>query len=1366
MSGFTYTIVNNTITGATGSGEAIIPDSVTAIPLAYEVFRGNTNITKLTVSTNSLLSSIQYSSFVGCQNLTEITLGTTLLKRIESNTFYGCNISSIAIPEGITYIGDSCFYACASLSNVTFPSTLVTFGTTCFEGCPIRSIVIPDSVRSLGSYPFGGNTLITNITFNPTYISGSLGNAAVSQRITSVTLSANTTIISDSALTYYGISSINIPNSVTVIGNYAFQYCTSLSFITLSSNIVSIGWNAFAYSNLTSITIPDSVTSVQYGAFICPLVSITYKPDNVNADNVFTKTYVTSLTLSPTSTVLQYCNALPLLPSIVIPNNVRGIGGLVNCPSLTEITIDYYNSKIVGIAGGYGGDGFASNCGLLTSITIPKSVTSAIGYGTFLSCPSLKNIVMNTNVYQLTYYLPKSFTNVTVMDDSYTIAQSCFNGWNQFKFINIPSTVTSIAGSAFGGCTSLTSITGESVTVILDNAFDGCTALTSATFPNNRRVYPNAFLGCTALASFIFPKSTTSVDVNSSFRNCTSLSSVTLSSSLYIQDSVKSQLTSVTIYSDSTLVIGAFMRGASKLSSIIIPPSVTYIQNEAFNGCTNLSLVDLSADTSVLRVIDFYAFLDCPSLHDISLPGTVTTYGDWRPAFGGTTRLQHVTFKPNATGNFSSFTYLTSATISADATFLSPSQFRYCSSLTNVIIPDGVTAIPDYCFDHCTSLSFITIPNNVKRIGQNSIAYVGITSITFPSSVTFINNYGCCACPNLKDITVLGTGVTILYSFTANNSMTSITLNSATVGDYFIQTDNYQGSVTTLVINGVCTFSAQAFTFGGNLIKNLTYNSSIMNFADIRISANNITSCTLLPGSTVIPTLPNLSYMSIPDSISLTTISSTLFQGKTSLTNVILPASVTSIEPNAFKNCSSLPYFNIPNNVISLGSSAFLGCSALTGVSIPTSIVQLPDNVFQNCSSLKSVVIPNTVTNLGASAFQGCSSLTEMSLPNTITQLASSVFQSCSSLKTANLPHSITLLNSNSFNGCSSMTYVTINSQKITIGSYTFANCTKLARVDIHENLTMLSAFSSTLGLNDMNLRLIGTTDPPTYIADNAFLNDISLNFFSIPITTTSIGLHAFDGCISLHDIVIPVNVQYVYEYAFRGCTSMTDVIINANRTYTQLSTNSFQNTPLIPKSTKDALLTKGYSAAYLMNAGFVNVRPLPCFKEDTKILCFVDGEEKELFVQDIRKGVLVKTRLHGYLPVDMIGKSKMYNPNNQERYTDRLYLCSQENYPELNEDLVITGCHAILVDDFKEGQREKTVNKFGRVFVTDKKYRLIAEFDERAIPYKYEGNFNIYHIALENESYYGNYGIFANGLLVESCSKRYLKEISKMTLL
>lgn len=170
------------------------------------------------------------------------------------------------------------------------------------------------------------------------------------------------------------------------------------------------------------------------------------------------------------------------------------------------------------------------------------------------------------------------------------------------------------------------------------------------------------------------------------------------------------------------------------------------------------------------------------------------------------------------------------------------------------------------------------------------------------------------------------------------------------------------------------------------------------------------------------------------------------------------------------------------------------------------------------------------------------------------------------------------------------------------------------------------------------------------------------------------------------------------------------------------------------------------------------------CFCENTKILTN-DGYK---LIQNLRKGDLIKTLNNDFVPIDNIGFSKMYNftSNNNERHENILYKCSKEKYPELLEDLIITGCHSILVDEFKEGQHEETQNVLGGIYITDKKYRLPACVDKNFTPYEKRGEFTIYHFSLENTDYYMNYGIYANGLLVETCSNRYLNELSNMTLI
>jgi len=171
---------------------------------------------------------------------------------------------------------------------------------------------------------------------------------------------------------------------------------------------------------------------------------------------------------------------------------------------------------------------------------------------------------------------------------------------------------------------------------------------------------------------------------------------------------------------------------------------------------------------------------------------------------------------------------------------------------------------------------------------------------------------------------------------------------------------------------------------------------------------------------------------------------------------------------------------------------------------------------------------------------------------------------------------------------------------------------------------------------------------------------------------------------------------------------------------------------------------------------------PLPCFKEGTKILT----DQGYKAIEDLGKGDLVKTLKHGFLPVEILGKSQMVHNVSKERIKNQLYQCDKENYPDVLEPLVMTGCHSILVDWLTQEQGEKTMEDFGRIFMTDDKIRLMGFLDEKASVYEVPGSYTIYHLALENEDYYGNYGIYANGLLVESCSKRYLLEHSNMTLI
>lgn len=172
-----------------------------------------------------------------------------------------------------------------------------------------------------------------------------------------------------------------------------------------------------------------------------------------------------------------------------------------------------------------------------------------------------------------------------------------------------------------------------------------------------------------------------------------------------------------------------------------------------------------------------------------------------------------------------------------------------------------------------------------------------------------------------------------------------------------------------------------------------------------------------------------------------------------------------------------------------------------------------------------------------------------------------------------------------------------------------------------------------------------------------------------------------------------------------------------------------------------------------------------PCFLQGTRILCLVDGQETYLPVEQLEPGTLVRTSRDGNKPVSLVGHRSIHNPGTDERSQDRLYKLYPTFYPELESDLFITGCHAVLVDSLTALQEENGLRLQGETFMTDGKFRLMACIDDRAEPWNNQGEHMVWHFALEHEDPYMNYGVYANGLLVETCSLSFLRDYSNMTI-
>ncbi len=250
-------------------------------------YNRNSDGTSVTVTYENS-SSPRYSNLCGDIIIPETVTysGTTYsVTTIGGGAFSGCSgLISVNIPNSVTTISGSAFYDCSGLTSVTIPNSVTTIGNYAFSGCSgLTSVNIGNSVTSIGNYAFS-------------YCRG----------LTSVTIPNSVTSIGGWAFSHCnGLTSVTIPNSVTSIGAEAFSDCSGLTSVNISdlaswcqisfssnnsnplscahhlflngtevkdlvipNSVTTIGNRAFeGCSGLTSVTIPNSVTTIGNDAF-------------------------------------------------------------------------------------------------------------------------------------------------------------------------------------------------------------------------------------------------------------------------------------------------------------------------------------------------------------------------------------------------------------------------------------------------------------------------------------------------------------------------------------------------------------------------------------------------------------------------------------------------------------------------------------------------------------------------------------------------------------------------------------------------------------------------------------------------------------------------------------------------------------------------------------------------------------------------------------------------------------------------------------------------------------------------------------------------------------------------------------------
>ena len=230
-----------------------IPNTIKSLGLS--AFRGCEGLISFTIPNS--VTDIGSNAFEGCIGLTSVIIPNSVTS-IGNETFSDCiGLTSVTIPNSVTSIGYNAFLFCSSLTSVTIPNSVTNIGSFAFCNCSgLTSIIIPNSVTSIGDYAFTDCSSLNSIIVEE-------GNTVYDSRN-----NCNAIIKTETNELITGCMNTIIPNTVTRIGDFAFDACTGLTSMAIPNSVTSIGLAAFGgCSGLTSVTIPNSVTSIENGAF-------------------------------------------------------------------------------------------------------------------------------------------------------------------------------------------------------------------------------------------------------------------------------------------------------------------------------------------------------------------------------------------------------------------------------------------------------------------------------------------------------------------------------------------------------------------------------------------------------------------------------------------------------------------------------------------------------------------------------------------------------------------------------------------------------------------------------------------------------------------------------------------------------------------------------------------------------------------------------------------------------------------------------------------------------------------------------------------------------------------------------------------
>ncbi|MBR4063417.1 MAG: leucine-rich repeat protein [Clostridia bacterium] len=1084
--------------------------------------------------------------------------------------------------------------AWCSVSCLTIGTPLSAAGTLYLNGKPIDQIVVPDGVTTINLAAFSGSNII----------------------------------------------SVTIPETVKVINNYAFYNCRKLKEVYIAGGVEKINYNAFSRcSSIISFVYDGSseqweavskgndwnynsdftvkfmvaadghihnLVKIDAVAPSCTTTGLTEGLKCSVCEEVFKlQEKVTALghkpgewkvVTEPTNTVAGSKSTLCTVCNAEIVESVPALGseGLAY-----ELNADGTEYTLTGI-------GTCTDTNIVIATTINNIPVTAIKANAFANNKTITSVVISnkiTSVGEKVFYGCSKLQSVTLSTGLKTVGKAMFRNCTSLNKIYFPTTVTAIGDYAFAntglitaklpsgmktigsfafrGCKSLKTVYfGSKITSIGSDAFEGCTSLTNVTLPSSLvSIGSYAFSDCDSMTEITIPAKVTKINIGA-FSDCDMLEAIKVNANnttyavvdnCLIMLSAKALVAAVNgfvIPTDGsvTSIFTAAFQGLDMVE-VVIPDAITTLGQNLFNNCTALTNVYFGSGVTEMGTSQFS---NCPALTSVTVsPENITFkvvnnclinvndksvilgYGNCViPNDGSVTQIAERAFANNST--------ITEMVIPEGITTIGWAAFEQCVNLVSVSIPASVTYIDGFAFSVCEKLNSVIIPATVTNIGDYAFQNCfSITAFIFDgdeaqwnavnkgerwnNNCTFTVQFMVAADGHRHDQTkVEGKAPTCTESGLTEGVKCSVCGKIFTEQAVIPATGHVAGEWTVTkeptkteegVKTSTCKTCGYAFTSYVQPIasEGLVYT---LNEDGKSYTLSGMGTCTdtdvVIAGE----------YEDLP----VTMIAKNAFADNKNFESLYIPSNITYIGWGDFWNFKKLNKILISDlaawcnihcegeNPIAQAGNLYLNGKIITDLVIPDGVAKINGNAFAG-TGIKSVIIPESVEYIGVYVFSNCQSLKEIRIPKNVSSIGWAAFRN------SGIESIIVDSENQNFvvvNNC----LINVAEKKLVFG---YGNCS----IPDDGSVEVIEYYA--LQYNSDLTEIVIPSSVKT-IGYSAFSTCDNVEIVEIQNGITKIDGNAFTSCYRLKRVVVPNSVTSIGEYAFTGCGNINTFIFNGIR--------------------------------------------------------------------------------------------------------------------------------------------------------------------------------------------------------------------------